>query len=181
VLALAGRAILALPLDGARLLSAPDRTVDWHKPMVRPPPPTAAETPAWKADRNALWRFVLATFWLGAVAVPLAVRQRGGTTADLAFGAVAGAAAGVIAAASVACVLSAGDAVPRLLLPAASSVGVWVALAVGWWTLFGAAVGGLLRAAGTPGNWTLDRLLGGVAVALRTFGLAQLADRVAAT
>jgi hypothetical protein len=116
--------------------------------------------------------FVLATWWVGAVAgVLVAWRQKGKLT-DLFCAAVAGAFAGLVGAATAGCLVGLLDAGPRALLselspgdvPPLVGAVMWVALASACWGLGGAVLGALLglcgprarallAAAASPRSW----------------------------
>src|SRR5207249_123825 len=113
--------------------------------------------------------FVLATWWIGAIAGAILLWQRGSRWADVLCGAVAGAVAGLAGAATLACLLPLLDAPPRWLLRLVSgrSTGpgsawlwtpVWLMLVVIWWTVAGTLVGFGLSLAGRIGRAVLTGL-----------------------
>jgi hypothetical protein len=91
--------------------------------------------------------FVLATWWVGAVAGVVVARRQGGRLTDLFCGAVAGAFAGLAGAATGGCVLALLDALPRAVLsqlevpplPPWAALVMWVGLASACWAALGAA------------------------------------------
>jgi hypothetical protein len=109
--------------------------------------------------------FVLATWWLGALAGAVLLWQKGSRWADVFCGTVAGAVAGLLGSATFACVLPALDSLPRAIwqvlgrvLPVASMPAwpvfwtlLWIALTVACWTLAGGLAGLLLRLLGERG------------------------------
>jgi hypothetical protein len=118
------------------------------------------------SEGGYLRSFVLATWWLGAVAGVLVVRREKGKLGDLLCGAIAGGFAGLIAAATVGCLVSLADAGPRAVLarltvPGLPPIGaefLWVALASTCWAVGGAILGGLLALCGRPGQAVLAAL-----------------------
>ncbi len=120
--------------------------------------------------------FVLATWWLGAMAGALLLWQRGARRSDVVAGAVAGAGAGLAGAATLACLIDVIDSLPRLalrkltvLFHSADTGGsvllwtaVWVLVATLCWGVLGGALGFLIRLAGKPGA----RMLAGLAAPL---------------
>jgi hypothetical protein len=183
VLALLLRAVLFLPADlyariMARAMEAPTATVaraptaGWNFWQIGPMTEAAGDKPA-VLDPGFLRQFVWATWWLGGVAGLILVWRHGGRWTDVACGAAAGAAAGVAGAATLGCGMVFLDGLPRLLLAmmgaaSGSSLSPWTAtplwfvLAVGCWTLVGAAAGFLLGAFGAKGT----RILGAAAAPL---------------
>lgn len=173
-----GRLAVVLPADlFARLLAAPVR---------QPAPGTLSawlEAPA--ASDASLRLFVLATWWLGAVAGAWLSWRGGGRRSDLLCGLVAGAVAGVAAAATAGSVLALGDTLPRLLLgllPGGSRLGaavatpVWILAATLSWLLWGGLVGLMLALSGPGGRRALDWLSRPLTRGLRQLGLTAIAD-----
>jgi hypothetical protein len=120
---------------------------------------------AWReapVDAAFVRHFVLATWWIGALAGVIVLARRGNSWADVPCGAIAGAAAGVAVSGTLACLLPALDALARLAWqpivtiagPAPRSVWVgvviWFLVAALSWAILGAVVGlflGWLRSA----------------------------------
>jgi hypothetical protein len=179
VLALVLRLLLAAPTDlYARLSGGASQ-------------PPAGSVERWLqsplADEGYLRSFVLAVWWVGAVVGVLLVRQRGGRWSDLIFGAIAGASAGFAGAATLGCVLALLDAVPRHLmatllgghghgLPSVVATGLWLVLAVGWWTLLGAVVALVLATVGRGGARLLAAGARPAVWLFRQFRLERAAD-----
>ena len=134
------------------------------------PPPGGAETPgsfaSWLRppvpESAFVYRFVLATWWLGAVLGAVWLWQRGGRFADVLCGAVAGAVAGLLTAASLACLWPILDLPARLawgalqrVVPGDGSAWVWTPLwvltAAACWAAFGGVIGLALHLTGRPG------------------------------
>ncbi len=143
------------------------------------------ELPATKVD-GYLKVIVLSTFWIGGIVGLIVVAQRRGRVTDYFCGLVAGAFAGLVGSATLACVLSAGDLIPRWLLhlltaPLAKDLSpwvvapVWIVLACAWWTLLGAALGFVLTILGPLGARVVDGLGYPVAWLLRLCRLDRLA------
>ena len=111
-------------------------------------------------DPAALRSFILLTWWVGALVFVTGVRKKGGSRSDLFFGAVAGAAAGVGGAATAACLMDAGDSVPRMLLEGMRDVPFLLQCLVSivCWGLYGAAVCFALSRFGTLGRKTLSAI-----------------------
>jgi hypothetical protein len=165
VLAFLLRLLLGLPADlYARVLA----------PVANAPGSPAAgsfdswlESPLNRSDLAAPYvrHFVLATWWLAAVAGTVVLWRRGSRWADLPCGAIAGAVAGVLGSATFACLLPILDVVPRLLWHVlrdgvaggglAESPWIWtpawMVLAALWWGALGGGVG-LLRIAARGGR-----------------------------
>jgi hypothetical protein len=189
VLALLVRLALAVPGDVvARVLAAPGSSAavglgTWlESPLAGPPGAVAAYVRT----------FVLATWWLGAVAGGVLLWRRGGRSADVLCGVLAGAVAGALGGATAACVLPLPDALPRLLLgPLAGLVGgaaspwvgtpLWLAVAAVGWGLLGGTAGLLLRLGGPRGVGILARLGRPVASVARLCGMPGLAGFFALT
>jgi hypothetical protein len=161
----------------------------------RPAPPAVTEgetshhnglyrwlTPPGTED-DFLKRFVLATWWLGAVVTLILVIQRGGKVADLFCGTITGAGAGLAGSATAGCVLIALDAVPRAVLAALTSPSsgggptlwtiVWIFLAVVCWGAMGTGLGVLLWGLGSRGLRLLAALASPFAWLCRLGGLEQ--------
>jgi hypothetical protein len=143
------------------------------------------KTPATEEDAY-LKVFVLSTFWVGGIVGVVVVAQRGGRWTDYFCGLIAGLATGLAAGATLGCVLSAGDAVPRLLLklltaPFGGTLSPWVVtpawlvVACFCWTILGAMLGVLLTMLGPPGGRAVDLLGAPFAWMLRLCGLERLA------
>jgi hypothetical protein len=108
-------------------------------------------------------RFVVGTWWIGALWGAVWLWRRGGRTGDVVCGAIAGAGAGLVAAATLACAWPALDAPPRWLwaalgravTPTEGSPWLWTAswllLASACWALLGGIGGVLCGLAGEPG------------------------------
>jgi hypothetical protein len=178
-----GRLLLVFPADlFARLLGG--------EAVAGQPDPGSLR--AWleapSADGVYLRLFVLATWWLGALAGVVLVWRGGGKVTDLFCGLVAGAVLGLAAAATVGCVLVVGDTVPRLLLfgllgerdwgPALSTP-IWIVTAVLCWIGIGAASGLVLGVLGRRGAAVLAALASPLSGLCRVFGLGKAADFLA--
>jgi hypothetical protein len=131
--------------------------------------------------------FVLSTFWVGGVVGVIVVAQRGGRWTDYFCGLIAGLATGVAAAATLGCVLSAGDAIPRLLLRLLSAplssppspwivTPLWLVLACACWIILGVLLGVALTLLGPLGARVVDLLGAPFAWLLRLCGLNRLAE-----
>jgi hypothetical protein len=178
LLGLIWRLLLVFPADlYARVMANP----------VKEPPPGSLE--AWlqapPADGVFLRLFVLATWWVGAIAGVILVRRAGGHLGDLICGLLAGAVAGLAGSATAACVLVLGDALPRALmhalmghhpLGAGGATPLWIITATVSWIIEGAAVGLVLALLGRSGAAVLAFLGAPVAWFLRLFGMGNLAD-----
>jgi hypothetical protein len=106
-------------------------------------------------DAAFVKHFVLATWWLGAVAGAVVLARRRSHWADIPCGIIAGAAAGVAASGTLACLMPALDGPARLILQpvaaaASSAHGAgavvagtagWLAVAVLTWAVLGALTG----------------------------------------
>jgi hypothetical protein len=179
VAALLLRLLLAVPADlFARVLATNVR---------QPPPGTLARwlhPPA--GEEHFLKLFVLATWWLGALAGMVMVWRRGGRATDLFCGLIAGAGAGLVAAATAGCLLILVDDLPRALLPHAATgrwasspwlcTPLWVLLAAACWGVLGGGLGLVLSALGRTGVRVLSVLTSPFARAFRLFGLQQAAQ-----
>jgi hypothetical protein len=130
--------------------------------------------------------FVLATFWIGGIVGVIVVAQRRGRLTDYVCGLLAGCGVGLAGSATLACLLSAGDLLPRLLLrllstPRTDSLSpwlvtpMWILLACFCWTVLGAAFGFVLTILGPLGARVVDWLGSPVAWLLRLCGLDRLA------
>jgi hypothetical protein len=181
LLGLLYRLCLALPGDVlVRLLAAP--------PGNEVPPGSFASwlrEPAPEAG-FVKW-FVLATWWVGALLGAVWLWRRGGRTADVFCGAVAGAVAGLVGAATIACLWPALDWPPRLVWSAlrrtvhdgAGSAWLWTPLwvltASACWALLGGVAGLALRLAGPAGTRLLARSASPWAWLLGACGLKRAA------
>jgi hypothetical protein len=178
------RLLLAGPADlYARVLAAPFE--------ARPPAGSFAswlESPL--AGEAFVKHFVLATWWLGALAGGILVGRRSSRRTDVLFGILAGAVAGLAGSATLACLLPAVDLPPRLLWhqlpllwggagatgPAWLWTAVWIVLAVGCWTAVGGAAGALLGLAGRSGTIVIDQTGQVLSRILRVCGLKRAAQ-----
>ena len=155
------RLVMVLPVDlFARLLGSEPGTYDqW---LTAP-----------SLDGGFARRFVLATWWLGAMLGGMRLWQHGGRWRDMPFGIVAGGVAGILGTASLACLWPMLDAPARWIwrVPApvvqghsiAAQSWLWTPLWIITATLTWAAVGGILSAAlGALGN-VRPRVLGFIA------------------
>lgn len=141
--ALVLRLVLALPADlYARVLANPEAGVAsrWDNP----PSPT-----------HFAKHFVLATWWVGAVAGAILLRKRGSHRADVPCGLIAGAVAGLVVSGTLACLLPTLDWLPRQLwhslgpvtptakgrFSAGAALTLWIAVAGIGWAAWGALVG----------------------------------------
>jgi hypothetical protein len=129
--------------------------------------------------------FVLATWWIGALAGAVLLWQRGSRRADVLSGAVAGAGVGLAGAATLACLMDAADSLPRAvlrglsgLLKSAEGGGsawlgtlLWVLIAALCWGLIGGVAGFVLRFAGKPGSLLLAYAAAPIVWLLQTCGL----------
>jgi hypothetical protein len=183
LLALLYRLCLGLPADVlARVVWAPagaDVTPGSFASWLREPAP----------ESGFVYKFVLATWWVGGLLGAAWLWRRGGRTADVLCGAVAGAVAGLVGAATLACLWPALDLPPRLAWAAlrravpdgAGSAWLWTPLwvltAAACWAALGGVIGLGLGLAGGPGA----RLLAGTAYPwlwlLGTFGRKRAAAR----
>jgi hypothetical protein len=178
VAALLLRLLLAVPADlFARVLATNVR---------EPVPGTLARWLHPPAEEDHFLKlFVLATWWLGALAGVALVWKRGGRWTDLFCGLIAGAGAGLVAAATAGCLLILVDGLPRALLPHgeagrwASSpwlcTPLWILLAAACWGVVGGGLGLLLTVLGRRGARILGALTSPFARILRLFGLQQAA------
>jgi hypothetical protein len=137
------------------------------------------------ADGGFLRLFVLATWWLGALAGVVLVWRRGGNWADLVCGALAGAFGGLGVSATAACGMVLLDEMPRQVLRelpgqhhlgAAVATPLWIVTAAVCWLLVGAVLGGVLGVFGQAGRAVLGVLAGPFEWLLRVLGLGKLAD-----
>jgi hypothetical protein len=182
------RLLLALPADlYSRVLAA--------APDPRLPPGSFA---SWVAPplpgEGFIRQFVLATWWVGALAGAALVWRRASRKRDVGFGLVAGGVAGLAGAATLACLIPVMDTLPRwlwyglgTLLGGTAAAGgalvwtpVWIALAASSWGLLGGAAGVLCSYAGRPGAFVLTRTAQALAVVLRGCGLERAAHFFAA-
>ncbi len=180
ILGLLFRLVLFFPADlFARLLGSSAAT---GKPV---PGSLIAwlQTPA--ADETFLRLFVLATWWVGALAGALLVWRAGGRILDLVCGLLAGAVLGLAGCATLGCLLVLGDELPRLLLRAALgeralgaglATPLWLLTAVFCWVVLGAGLGLVLGALGGLGTSLLAGLARPVSGLLRLLGLSGAAD-----
>lgn len=115
--------------------------------------------------------FLLRTWWIGAIIGALLVWRQGGSTPDLPWGVVAGAAAGFAVAATIAAFFLVVELVPHLLwhlmIGPHGGVGylfLWVAFAVASWLIVGVGLGAVVPLI-APLRWLvvdpLQRLLAG--------------------
>jgi hypothetical protein len=166
LLAMFYRLLLAIPADLiARVwVAAPNAAVPPGSFLAwLEPPPT---------DSGYVQYFVLATWWIGAVLGGVALWKRGQRVTDALCGIVVGAVAGLLGSATLACLLPWLDWFPRALWKALQpAVGasetrnlvwlwtpLWIALAVGCWSVTGAALGFCLQFAGKRGLRLLTRV-----------------------
>jgi hypothetical protein len=177
ILGLLWRMVLLLPADVyARMLGDPSAQ------------PTPGTLDAWllmpSPDQGPFLRlFVLATWWVGAVAGAVLAVRKGGGALDVVCGIVAGAIAGLAGSATAGCLLVLGDELPRLLLRGAAgqamspglATTLWMLLAVVSWTGAGAAGGLVLYMLGDFGHSLLGVVGAPFAGALRLVGLTQAA------
>jgi hypothetical protein len=185
LLGLLYRLVLALPADlFARVLAAP--------PDPLAPPGSFAgwgQPPA--LEGGFVRHFVLASWWLGAVAGGVWLWRRGGRASDVVCGTVAGAGAGLAGAATLACLLPALDLLPRIawhalgrLVAHESGPGwlwtpAWVLVASLVWAVLGGLIGLLLGLAGQRGARLLGRTGAPWAWLLGRFGLKRAAALLA--
>lgn len=178
-----GRALLVLPADlFARLLGNAAKV---------PTPGTVsfwADAPA--ADGGYLRLFVLATWWLGALAGVVYVWRGGGKATDWFCGLLAGAVAGLAGAATVGCLLVLGDLLPRLLMSALAMAGLgemvaavstplWLVLTVATWTFHGVWVSAVLVPLGRRGADVVAAVASPLSGMCRAFGQHRAADFLA--
>jgi hypothetical protein len=132
-----------------------------------------------------LYLFVLATWWVGALAGAVLVWRAGGGAFDLLCGLLAGAVLGLAGCATLGCLLVLGDELPRGLLRqllGARTVGpalatpVWLLTALLCWVGLGAALGFVLGALGSSGRSALAALAAPLVWLLRVVGLGKAAD-----
>jgi hypothetical protein len=173
-----GRLFLVFPADlFARLLGA----------TLREPAPGSLamwlQMPG--ADDGFLKLFVLATWWLGALAGAVLVWRGGGRVTDLFCGLIAGAVLGLAGCATLGCLLVLGDNVPRALLGAvlggqalgpAIATPLWIVTASLCWLALGAGLGLVLGLGGSAGAAALAFVSSPLAWLLRLSGLGKLAD-----
>jgi hypothetical protein len=178
LLGLVGRLVLAFPADlFARLLGSTSSSPQ--------PGSLAAWLQAPSADENYLRLFVLATWWLGALAGAVMVWRSRGTVLDLFCGLLAGAVLGLAGFATLGCLVVLGDEVPRAVLrtllagrtlgPAAATP-LWIITAVLCWLGLGAGLGFLLGILGRAGAAVLAALASPLAWLSRLAGLGKAAD-----
>jgi len=163
LLGLLYRLCLALPADlVARVL--------WSPSGGEAPPGSFASWLRAPAPESAfVYKFVLATWWVGAVLGGVWLWQRGGRFADVLCGALAGAVAGLLAAATLACLWPILDFPARLAWAALGRVvpgtggsawlwtPLWMLAAAICWAALGGLIGLALRLAGQPGVRLLAR------------------------
>jgi hypothetical protein len=126
--------------------------------------------PALSEDRF-LHSFILATWWVGALAGVAVAKRQGGKLVDLFCGALTGAFSGLVGAATAGCLVGLLDAVPRAILARLATPQVqpvvaellWIALASSCWAVGGAVIGGILGLFGTTGRRFLAFLAAPVA------------------
>jgi len=136
-----------------------------------------------------LKHFVLATWWLGAVAGAVLLWRRGSRIVDALYGLIAGAMAGLAGSATFACLLPGLDSLPRFLwyqigkatgLLNSSGYGflwtiLWIILATLCWSILGAMAGFVLGSLGRAGAIVLAGLGEFVSRALRLCGMKRAA------
>jgi len=136
-----------------------------------------------------LKHFVLATWWLGAVAGAVLLWRRGSRIIDALYGLIAGAMAGLAGSATFACLLPGLDSLPRFVwyeigkatgLLNSSGYGflwtiLWIILATVCWAMLGAVAGFVLGSMGRAGATVLAGLGEFVSRALRLCGLKRAA------
>jgi hypothetical protein len=119
-------------------------------------------------------RFVLATWWIGAMGGTVQLWYRGSRRSDVFCGAVAGAGIGVAGGATLACLLDAADALPRAVLmelagflkgmdgagTAWLGTLLWVLLAALCWGLLGGVAASVLRLVWKRGGRALALVAG---------------------
>jgi hypothetical protein len=166
LLALLFRLLLALPGDlYARVLTA--------GPGEAPAGTLARWEQSPLTEDGYLRHFVLATWWVGALAGVRFVWKHEGRWSDLLCGMIAGAGAGLAGAATLGCLVGAGDALPRAILGRLAgeanpspwvATPLWLALTSVCWAVLGGGIGfllfgigqrgvRLLAAAGSPFAW----------------------------
>jgi hypothetical protein len=137
------------------------------------------------ADATFLRLFVLATWWVGALAGAILVARAGGRVVDLLCGVLAGAVLGLAGCSTLGCLLVLGDELPRGLLrivlggreirPALATP-LWLLTALLCWVGLGAALGLVLGVMGRAGSAVLAALGRPLAGLLRFVGLGKAAD-----
>jgi hypothetical protein len=177
------RLLMALPVDMfARLLGSDGGTYEnWlHAPSLE--------------GRFAV-RFVLATWWLGAMLGGMRLWQRGGRWMDVPFGVLAGGVAGVLSSASLACLWPLLDSPGRLLwrglapLVQGHTVAafawlwtpLWILVAALSWAAVGALVVLVLGLIGNTGSRLLGVISRPLIWALGVIGWRRLQALVAKT
>jgi hypothetical protein len=139
-----------------------------------------------QADAGFLRLFVLATWWVGAIAGVALVWKAGGKVFDLCCGILSGAVLGLGAFATVGCLLVLGDALPRLLLAplqgsqAMRSAGLatplWLFTAIFCWAGLGGGIGLVLGLMGSTGTAVLAALARPLVGLFRVAGLERAAN-----
>jgi hypothetical protein len=180
LLGLLYRLFLALPADVlARVL--------WPPPGGDAPPGAFAtwlRAPA--PESGFAYKFALTTWWVGALLGAVWLGRRGGRSADVLCGAVAGSVAGLIVMATLACLWPALDLPARLVWervgPARSTspwlcTALWVLTASACWAVLGGLIGvGLALAGGERGARLLAGSASPWAWLLGACGLRRAAD-----
>jgi hypothetical protein len=134
---------------------------------------------------NFVFTVVLLTWWVGGIAGAILLLRKSGFL-DAIWGFLSGLVLGVIGSATLACFLLVMDLVPGTALylglsAAGGEAGighlvVWVALAVAWWTVFGAAAGFFLKLLGPIGSPLIAPVQDFFAGLFRMCGLRGLAN-----
>jgi hypothetical protein len=132
--------------------------------------------------------FVLASWWIGALAGAVLLWQRGSRRADVLAGAVAGAGAGLAGAATLACLVDAVDSLPRAVLRQAASflrstegssawvwTSVWLLVAAACWGILFGMITFISHWAGRAGGRLLGAIAAPVVWLLHSCGLRGLA------
>ena len=129
-----------------------------------------------------LRRFMLWTWWIGAIAGAILVFANGGGFTDLPWGVVAGAAAGMALSVTVGSVFLVLDIVPltiwNLVLSGRGGtialLALWIVMAVVSWTVSGALIGAILSAIPKLRGYTVLPVHDGFAAICRFCGLRKL-------
>jgi hypothetical protein len=159
-----GRAVLKGALLGMvlRLFLAGPADLYARVFAVGPGKPLPGTFAAWReapVDAAFVKHFVIATWWLGAVAGAVVLARRRSHWADVPCGLIAGAAAGMVVSGTVACLLPALDGPARLIWQPVAAAGSsargpgavfagtmgWLAVAVLSWAVLGALTGFVVR------------------------------------
>jgi hypothetical protein len=159
----------------------------WARVLVsgtsEPPPGSFARwaVPA-TDDPGFLRTFVLTTWWAGTVVGVLLLWRRGSRSSDVFSGALAGTMAGVATAVTAACVITAVDFVPRLVVRGLADTSAWVAtplwllLVLLWWAVLGVALGTVVRLTGRRGRQLQGYLAMPLTAVLEAVGLTRAAS-----